>query len=355
MNTLIIKCLAELMQDRECVIIPEFGAFISNDCPARLDYAVHRLTPPTKEFAFNAQLVSNDGIFVSYLSDRQQVAPSKAAEELHEFAMQCLAILEVENELHLEGIGKLYYVNSQVITFVPDANANLCGSSFGLGIFTAQPIYRSETYHEVKTVIEAQQIARNTRMTVFEEVTDENPHHVTHANFKWYRTAAYSAVVATALLFLGYGAEKNDSRIASWNPFFFSSPNEFVVKHLNDNYNARETFVVERLNPKAADLSIFEKNGELVEKQVEFEQVMPLEEIKLFSVIGGSFDNIAAAQQCVLRFKEMGFKNAAILPVSRNGNYRVEYESVMGKDAAIERLEVIKEKYNESAWILIKK
>lgn len=355
MNTLIIKCLAELMHDHECVIIPEFGAFISNGCPARLDYAVHRLTPPTKELAFNAQLVSDDGIFAGYLSERQHITPQQAADELHAFAMQCLAVLEVEKELQLENIGKLYYLNSQTVTFEADANVNFCGESFGLDVFTVQPIYRSETYSEVKTVIEERQRAKNTPMTVVGEAAEEQPHRVTRANYKWYRMAAYSAAVATVLLLLGWGAEKSDSRLAAWNPFFFSSPNEFIAKHLNDKYNERETFIVETLKPVQADLTVLEKDAELVEKAVVFEDVKPLEEVKYYSVIGGSFDNIAAAERCAASFKAMGFEKAEVLPLNKKGNYRVEYEAVAGKDAAMARLEEIRKRYNESAWILVKK
>jgi len=355
MNTLIIKCLAELMQERECVIVPEFGAFISNECPARLDYLAHRLTPPSKEFAFNAKLISDDGVFVSYLSEKQYVTTDDAIEELHDFAMQCLAVLEVEKELCLEGVGNLYYLNNKTITFVADANVNFSGDSFGLAAFTVQPIYRTDTYHEVKAVIEEEQKAKNTPMTVIEEVNEETPHQLTHANYRWYRTAAYSAAVATALLFLGWGAEKSDSKFASMNPFFSFSPNEFVVKNLTEKYNARETYVVERLRPRETDLSIFENKMELVDKHIEGEQVKPTEEVDYYSIIGASFNNFADAEKCVSKFKAMGFENAEALPISKNGNYRVEYEAVAGKEAAMARLEAIKEKYNKSAWLLIKK
>lgn len=343
------------MHDCECVIIPEFGAFVSNVCPARLDYAVHRLTPPTKEFAFNAQLVSDDGVFAGYLSERQHITKQEAAEQLHAFAMQCLAVLEVDKELQLEGVGKLYYINSQTITFTADNNVNFCGDSFGLDVFTVQPIYRSETYNVVKTVIEERQKAKNTPVSVSEEAAGDKPHRVTRTNYKWYRMAAYSAVIATALLLLGWGAEKKDSRLAAWNPFFFSSPNEFVAKHLNDKYNARETFIVEPLESVKADMSVLEHKMELVEKTIVFEDVKPLEEVRYYSVIGGSFDNVAAAEKCAAKFKAMGFENAMILPLNKNGNYRVEYEAVAGKEAAMARLETIRDKYNKSAWILIKK
>lgn len=345
------------MLDHECVIIPEFGAFISKDCSARLDYAVHRLTPPSKEFVFNAQLVSDDDVFTNYLSEKQHITYQKAASQLHDFAMQCLAKLEVDKELSLEGIGTLYYFGNQNITFIPNAELNFNGDAFGLGVFTVQPIYRSETYRELQVTIEEKQRAKNTPMTVIDQVEEVTPHKITRSNYKWYRAAAYSTLVATAMVLLGWGADKNGSNLASWNPLFYSSPNEFVVKHLSEKYNTRETFVVDGLNPVEVKLPVFEFNPEITLNKAEIEKPKTdiVENQDFYSIIGASLNNVEDAEKCVLNFKKLGFENAMILPVGRNGKYRVEYEAVAGKEAATERLEVIRKTVNESAWLLIKK
>lgn len=342
------------MHERECVIIPEFGAFISKDRPARLDYAVHRLTPPSKEFVFNTQLVSDDDAFANYLSEKQHVTYQKAASQLHDFAMQCLAKLEVDKELNLEGIGTLYYINSQDITFVADADANFNGDAFGLGVFTVQPIYRSETYRQLQTDIEERQKAKNTPMTVVAEVEESTPHKITRSNYKWYRAAAYSALVATAMVLLGWGADKNGSRLASWNPLFYSSPNEFVAKHLSERFNTRETFVVDGLDAVDVKMPVFEFNPEIASRKVEFEKPETVVNENYYSIIGASLNNAEDAEKYAEKFRKSGFGNAQVLP-EKNGRYRVEYEAVAGKEAATERLEVIKNTVNESAWLLIKK
>lgn len=342
------------MRSRECVIIPEFGAFISKDRPARLDYAVHRLTPPSKEFVFNTQLVSDDDVFANYLSERQHVTYQEAVSLLHDFAMQCLAKLEVDKELNLEGIGTLYYIDSQNIAFAADADVNFNGDAFGLAVFTVQPIYRSETYQVLQMSIEEKQKAKNTPMTVVAEVEESVPHKLTRSNYKWYRAAAYSTLVATAMVVLGWGADRNDSKLASWNPLFYSSPNEFVVKHLSEKFNARETFAVDGLDAVDVKVPVFEFNPELTLRKVEVEKPKTIGNEKYYSIIGASLNNAEDAERCAEKFRKSGFVNAQVLP-EKSGKYRVEYESVVGKEAAIERLEVIKNTVNESAWLLIKK
>ena len=41
--------------------------------------------------------------------------------------------------------------------------------------------------------------------------------------------------------------------------------------------------------------------------------------------------------------------------ITNKGNVRVAYELVMGREAALRRLEIIKTEYNEAAWLLRKK
>lgn len=355
MDILIIKYLAELMFERECVIVPEFGAFISKDVPARLDYGVHRLTPPSREFVFNAQLVSDDDVFANYLCVRQHITHDAATSRLHAFAMQCLAKLEVDGELEFDGVGTLHYVDSQNITFTADTAVNFNGDAFGLGMLTVQPIFRSETYRGLKTDIEERQKMKNTPMTVVGEVGAETPHHVTRSNYRWYRAAAYSLLAATVMVLLGWGADRNGSNFASWNPLFYSSPNEFVFKRLSERYDARETLIFGRIEPVEVKLPIYEFVPELSLEERKVEQPEPVANEQCYSIIGASFDRLEDAERCALQFRKAGFENAMVLPVSRNNKYRVEYEAVAGKDAAVERLEMIKATVNESAWLFIKK
>ena len=58
--------------------------------------------------------------------------------------------------------------------------------------------------------------------------------------------------------------------------------------------------------------------------------------------------------RCAKTFQQQGFE-AVVLPINSKGNVRVAYELVMGKDAALKRLEIIKKDYNEAAWLLRKK
>ena len=350
---MIVKYISELLYDHECVIVPEFGAFISKENPATLDYANHRLTPPSKEVVFNGQLVADDGVLVDYMSVRAGMSHELASKSVHDFAMRSLAVLEADEPLHLEGIGTLKRINSKDFSLSLDENVNFLGDAFGLNAFSVQPIYRSETYQNIATQIAADQKKKNTRMTVHAEVQEEHPHRVNRYNYKWFRAAAYSMVVAFLLVLLGWGADRSDSKFASWNPFFYSSPNEFIAKHLNGTRQAREFANVATLPTRQVAVPVF-KNEINYLQPIDLESLKPTD-INSYYIIGASLKNENDAQKCVKKFQETGFEGAVALPMNDKGNIRVAYELVKGRVAALRRLEVIKEEYNEAAWLLRKR
>ena len=349
---MITKYISELLYDHDCVIVPEFGAFISKETPATLDYVNHRLTPPSKELAFNGQLLADDGLLVDYVAKRQKITRNEASKMVHDFAMTSLAVVEASGTLRLDGMGILSRITSRDYVFQLDENLNLFGDAFGLTTFAVQPIYRRETYQSLAEKIEKEQKSKNTIMTLHEE--ENTPHRVNRHNYKWFRAAAYSMVIATVLVLLGWGANMSDSNLASWNPLFYSSPNEFIAKHLNGSFEAYEIPDVEILKPVEVAVPICGK--------VEVNQIQPLDsellkpvDDRFYYIIGASLNNEKDAQRYVGRFQKQGFEAATALPKNSKGNVRVAYELVMGKNAAVKRLEIIKKEYNEAAWLLRKK
>ena len=351
---MIVNCLSELLYDHECVIIPELGAFISKEHPATLDYANHRLNPPSKEVVFNGQLTADDDLFVDYVSYRMSVTREKARRMTHDFAMRSLAILESDETLHLEGVGNLKRVNGNDYVFALDEKQNFLGDAFGLPAFSVQPVYRSETYHHIAMKIAHAHKEKNTSMTVLENEKEKRPRSVNRYNYKWFRAAAYSMTIAMLLVLLGWGADKSDSNYALWNPFFYSSPNEFIARRLDAKMESRVTVAnVETLPSLQWTIPVNNNEVDYIEP-LDYELLKPVD-VRFYHIIGASLNNDEDAQKCVRRFQKQGFDNAEALPKNKDGNVRVAYELVMGKEAALKRLEIIKKEHNEAAWLLRKK
>jgi hypothetical protein len=333
--------------------VPEFGAFISKETPAMLDYVTHRLTPPSKEVRFNGQLITDDGMLIGYVAKQQGISMTEAAKQVHDFAMQSMAVVEASGVLRLDGMGVLSRVTDRDYVFQLDEELNLFGDAFGLTPLKAQPIYRRETYKQIQEQIATDQKAKNTLMTVHDEVEEDMPHHVNRYNYKWFRAAAYSMMIAMVLVLLGWGADMSDSNFASWNPFFYSSPNEFIVKHFNNSMETREFVEIAKLPMLELKAPVFKKDIYNLAPR-DFEVVKPAE-VNSYYIIGASLRTEADGERCAKNFQKQGFEGAVALPMNDKGNVRVAYELVLGREAALKRLEIIKAEYNEAAWLLRKK
>ena len=51
-----------LLQEHDCVIVPNFGAFVARNISAKISCDGSRIYPPNKEITFNKSLIKSDGL-----------------------------------------------------------------------------------------------------------------------------------------------------------------------------------------------------------------------------------------------------------------------------------------------------
>ena len=143
----------------DCVIIPEFGGFVANYKPAKVEN--NQFFPPTKEVAFNNKLVSNDGLLINFISEAEGIDYFSAKLKLESFVDETLLNLEKKRNVYFEGIGYLHYDSRENLQFEPQLKDNLLIDSYGLQSFTYEKIYQRQMpkpaakidYHEPVPVI----------------------------------------------------------------------------------------------------------------------------------------------------------------------------------------------------------
>ena len=326
---MITNSLIELLQDNECVIVPDFGAFISKRHSATIDYANHRFTPPYKEIVFNNKLKNDDGLLVDFMIEKDSLTKEDALAKIRSFVNQSEAILDVNSELVLEGIGKIRKFGDDYI-LTSKTETNLLGDSFGLTEFNVQPVFRTETYQIIKERIVVEQKEKNTEYTVAVENVEDTHEVVKTRKPGIVRTFAVATLAFLLLFAFNWKTEQTGSNFASWNPFLYSSPNEFLI-----NFMEPEN-VLESENLKTS----------------EPENVL---ESHHYFIVGGSFQTLDRAEFCLKDIRSQGFENASLLEKNDKGYIRVYYESFVEKSDALIRLDVIKNDFNESAWLLFQK
>ena len=146
--------IAELLYRYNCVVVPNFGAFLTNTTPAHIDNEGQTFYPPMKVLSFNQQLTKNDGLLVSHIAHSKHLSYEELLKEIIETAEHWQEKIERGNQLVLKGIGALWMGKEQKIQFRPEKGLNYLASSFGLSSFNASPILREKLKEEVKQLEE---------------------------------------------------------------------------------------------------------------------------------------------------------------------------------------------------------
>lgn len=131
--------IKELLLLNDCVIIPEFGGFVSNYKPSQIKH--NRFMPPSKEIAFNPKLQKNDGLLISFISETEGLGYFEAKQKVESFVDESLLKLENYERLTFEGVGHLFYDRMENLLFEPANDLNLLIDSYGMENFSYEKLY----------------------------------------------------------------------------------------------------------------------------------------------------------------------------------------------------------------------
>ena len=137
-----VELIQQLLLTGNCVIIPNFGAFIGNYHPAEIRLQFNTIEPPTKLIAFNRSLQNNDGLLINALAHHYSVSYHEAEIQVADFVKQCNTSLVQHKSLILKDIGRFILDTENNIQFQPYYTKNYLLDSFGLQSMSIQPIQR---------------------------------------------------------------------------------------------------------------------------------------------------------------------------------------------------------------------
>ena len=71
-----------LLQEHDCVIVPNFGAFVARNISAKISRDGSRIYPPNKEITFNKSLIKSDGLLINRISSNENISYEMANDKL---------------------------------------------------------------------------------------------------------------------------------------------------------------------------------------------------------------------------------------------------------------------------------
>jgi len=259
--------IEELLYKHQCVIIPKFGAFISNRKSAKMADD-KTFDPPKRELSFNASLNSNDGLLMKYVSEQSGI-DYKLVEDYVNLAVEgWKRILQQEQPLVLDRIGTLRQTREGRVSFEPANEVNYLTDSFGMGPFVPHEVPTADLQiaeNQIKPTIDPESILPPEEKSLaaiespisqpappvepisqpeVENIVPPKP-TVNKKKFKLRPYIKYTAVAMLGLAILAYGAYALFSeKLANGN----SDEQQYVVT---------DSLVQERLNQQLSEAAVF--------------------------------------------------------------------------------------------------
>ncbi|GGK39325.1 MULTISPECIES: HU-CCDC81 and SPOR domain-containing protein [Flavobacteriaceae] len=302
--------ISDLLYRYECVIVPNFGGFVTNEISAKVNHFTHTFYAPSKQLTFNANLQNNDGLLANYIASSENISYSKALDNIYKEVESWENILKNE-ALSIENIGTFSINSNGNYIFEPANTINYLTSSFGLNNYNSPAIKRIEYKQKVK------QLETIAPVLPTKESTRKTPAFIKYAA---------SAAILFALGTLG------------WNEYQKTEYNNLVAESEQQQQQVEKTiqeatFVIANPLP-AITLNVTKQTYN-------------------YHIIAGAFREPLNAEKKLNELVEKGY-NAKILGVNKWNLTQVSYASSNSKNEAINTLNNIKRTISKDAWLLVK-
>lgn len=292
-----------LLYRYDCVIVPDFGGFVTNRKGASLDESTHTFLPPSKQITFNSHLKVSDGLLANYIASSENISFEKASTAIS------LSVIKWQNELQkspleIDKVGILTLNDNGQIIFEPNLKVNYLSESFGLSKVTSSSIKRQKEI--VKPLIPV--------------VQKEDKKGI----------PAFIKYAATAAILLTLGFAGNNAYQQNKQQEVLANQEKAIEKKIQ-----AATFVISNPLP-TIELNVAKKIA------------------KPYHVVAGAFQFPENAEKKVNQLKKLGY-NASILGVNKWGLTEVAFNSFANRDDATNNLYKIQDTVSKDAWLLIKK
>ncbi len=310
----LIEGVSELLYKHNCVIIPGFGGFITNNKPSGFEESRNLISPSSKKVAFNQMLIENDGLLINSWSQKNKISYQEAEVDILVFADYLKDKITVNKSFDFENIGTFYSNSEGKIIFVPYQGFNFLESSYGLFPIKIKPLAVKVIVANTKTQLEPNQ-------SIQEAVGSIKSTKTFHFNNLFLMKAASFLLMTTVAVFILYyvGNKKTSKKTA----YRQKTEQNASFLHINTNY---------KKPAKAKEVSIPE-----LEYKVEREKINKLKtQLNSFSkfnspkqetydVVVGYYKNEAQAKKMVNKLQN-DYVNAK-LTVATNEGYAIIVES----------------------------
>jgi CCDC81-like HU domain protein/sporulation related protein len=291
------QLISDLLYRYECVVVPNFGAFVSNYKPTVFNEKSNTFYPPSKAISFNSNVLNNDALLANSVASTVNCSYNEAIKTIAKNVTKWQSELQENRLLELNKIGSFSLNNHNKLIFEPSNTTNYLTDSYGLSTLIASQVDRQEGLKLTGTYA--------------------RPY------------LKYAAVFVLGLSTIGFGNR-------FYQQYKINQQTEFSQQQQRKLQNRIQSATFKMSNPLP---SITLKSTVIARN---------------FHVVAGAFREPLNAQRKLKQLKAKGFE-AAIIGKNKWQLTQVVFGSYTTKIEAIQALRKVRATEDNTAWLLVEK
>jgi hypothetical protein len=349
--------LHDLLFCHDCVIVPQWGGFLTHYRPARLDEARKLIHPPGKDLSFNRPLVRNDGLLADHVAKREGIGFDQATARIDAEVEGWRKALDRQGRLELDRIGIFYRDAEHNLQFDPDRQVNYLRDAYGLRPLPAAPVKA------------AQSAPQREAAAVLPESPPAERAEQRNAGRYWLAAAAFAALVIGAAAVLAYRSGLHEGSgwpaMAGWKPrpapsYQPSAEAGFVPVNVPESFRLpsadsgvhevvldAEKDVRVKVDFNTTPVAVADTTKVVVRAAVRGESPA-----LRYHVVGGCFAQPENADRMLSELLAQGFPARRLR--QRGVLHPVAYGSYATRADALAALDAVRAQGGRSAWLLVR-
>ncbi len=197
-----------LLLENECVIVPDFGGFMTHHVSARYDQEDYMFIPPFRTLGFNPQLRLNDSVLVQSYVEAYDISYPEALRRVESEVEELKQQLSEHGSYELEDLGTMTVNQDGNYEFAPCEAGVLSPSLYGLGDFSIRPLKDqtvmlpvSQLKVDDNSTMAANEVALEPALLDYVDDTDKEEKTIT-IKLSWIRNAVAVAAAVVAFFLI---------------------------------------------------------------------------------------------------------------------------------------------------------
>lgn len=360
------QIIKELLLSNDTVVIPEFGAFVTQYQSATINGADGTMVPPTKSVTFNPKIkTDSSSLLENYISSSEGLDSVSTKKQIDDFVKATEAKIKMKGEIEFDGVGILYNDATDKMAFKQVSKDSLLIQNYGM---TSVTIPETTDKQPITSLKKTQTKTKKIQTVKMQET---NTQEVKKSSKTLRRVLIAIPLIALLVLTIVYFQNilnfGNSMIEKMFNKAITEKNNENLSENIDESDISGNELVIDTTTQKLnIDTTEKTNNNEVIkdnnpenkdENKLKEENINNVTEIELgetyknYYLIVGSFSNKTYAQIKVNELNAKGY-SAEILNNDPT-KFRVSIGSFNKVDDAIEQYKKFVIKYDsKDIWLL---